>query len=381
MMTAALKILRGCNVSGILIAPKGQKMKRLDDRVKVFLTGHPLPDSEGYRAGRHVLSALEKMREDEVLICLISGGASALLPAPVDSVSLADKRRLTEQLIRSRATIHEINTVRRHISALKGGRLAEKCACSTIISLIMSDVAGNPLQDIASGLTAPDPTYYRDAVQILRKHMLWARAPTIVKRHLKRGMAGKIPETPKPRSRIFKRVHNLVIMDNRHACNAAKNALQRKGLSTRILTSETDMDAYSLGKLLASIGTSSKSFREPINGSGAIIVGGETTVEVRGNGIGGRNQNTVLSALRDLEGADGLAIAAFGTDGVDGNSQAAGAIADGNSALRAHSKGLDPQLFLERNDSFNFFRKLNDNIVTGRTGTNVGDLYLLVSVH
>jgi len=380
MMDTALKLLNQQKVSGILVAPKGEKTPRFDSRVEIFHAGHPLPDEEGFRAGRHIVAMLSSMRSSELLICLISGGASALLPAPTDSIALEDKRRLTEQLIRTRATIHEINTVRRHISDLKGGRLVEKCAASSIVSFIISDVAGNTLHDIASGLTAPDPTTYGDAVQVLRKYDIWAKIPHAVKQHLQRGLAGKIRETPKPTSPIFDRVHNFIIADNRYACVAAKDALQYRNVPTKVLTSQADMEARSLGKLLASIGVSSKTFREPIRNSGAIIVGGETTVNVTGNGQGGRNQHTALSALLDIDGQSGLAIIAFGTDGVDGNSPAAGAIVDGNSGKRARRSGVDPQDFIDRSDSFHLFKKLKDNIFTGRTGTNVGDVYIIIKV-
>ncbi|HKM77078.1 MAG TPA: DUF4147 domain-containing protein [Candidatus Bathyarchaeia archaeon] len=380
MMDTTLGLIDEDNVSGILVAPKGEKIPRFDSRIEIFQAGHPLPDEEGFRAARRVMAMLDTMRSNDLLLCLISGGASALLPAPVDSITLQDKRRLTEELIRTRATIHEINTVRRHISALKGGRMVERCAASSIISFIISDVAGNTLHDIASGLTAPDPTTYRDAVQVLRKYDIWGKIPRNVKRYLLRGLAGKIPETPKPTSPIFDRVHNFIIADNRYACVAAKNALQARNVPTKILTSQADMEAKSLGKLLASIGVSSKIFREPIRDTGAIIVGGETTVNVVGNGQGGRNQHTALSALIDIDGQIGLAIAAFGTDGIDGNSPAAGAIVDGNSSKRARRRGMNPQQFIARSDSFHFFKRLNDNIITGRTGTNVGDIYITVKV-
>jgi len=379
MMRTAMELLDQRSVSGILVAPKGERLPRFDNRVDVFQASHPLPDEEGFRASRHVLNMLDKMKTNELLVCLISGGASALLPAPANSITLQDKRRLTEQLIRTRATIHEINTVRRHISALKGGRLVERCR-APILAFLISDVAGNTLHDIASGLTAPDPSTYRDAVQILQKYNIWGMIPHNVKRHLERGLTGLIDETPKPASPIFNRVHNFIIADNRYACVAAKKALQERNISTKILTSQADLEARSLGKLMASIGVASKVFHEPIRSSGAIIAGGETTVDVVGNGRGGRNQHTALCAVTDLNGRDGLAMAAFGTDGIDGNSVAAGAIVDGNSARRARNRHIDPQQFIARNDSFNFFRKLNDNIVTGRTGTNVGDLYILVKV-
>jgi glycerate-2-kinase len=301
-----------------------------------------------------------------------------MLPAPPDSIPLEDKRSVTQQLVRSRATIHEINTVRRHLSKLKGGMLVERCWASMILSFIISDVPDNTLQDIASGPTAPDPTTFRDAVGVLRKYGLWDSTPRSVRLHLELGLKGKIPETPKPSNPIFRRVHNFIIADNGTACKAARDALEARQTHTRILTSSADMEAKSMGSLLGSIAKDKRRFARPVSGRSAIILGGETTVEVRGRGVGGRNQETVLSAVERIADLDGVAIAAFGTDGIDGSSAAAGAIADGNTSRRASKKYLEPAAFLASNNSYHFFKRLNDNIFTGRTGTNVGDLYLLV---
>jgi glycerate-2-kinase len=378
MLTAVLNILGKRLVSGILVAPRNSSLKITDKRIATFHPNHPTPDQEGVRASRRVLATIEAMRANEVLLCLISGGASAMLPAPAAGITLKDKRMVTQQLIYSRASIHKINTVRRHLSELKGGRLVERSKAGTIISLIISDVSGNVPSDIASGMTAADPTTYRDAIGVLEEFNLWNSAPQRVRNHLMQGLRGKIPETPKPRNRIFRKVHNFVVADNRTACEAARMVLQKNHVPATIVTSSVDMEARSLGKLLASVARDSEQFGEPLKVPGALVFGGETTVEVKGNGKGGRNQEVALSSVERIGGLNGVAVAALGTDGVDGNSPAAGAIADPQTIVRAKRRGLRVHDFAERNDSYNFFRKLNDNIRTGPTGTNVGDLYLLI---
>jgi glycerate 2-kinase len=299
-----------------------------------------------------------------------------MLPAPPSSIPLKDKTYVTSSLIRSKATIREINTVRRHLSRIKGGRLAEMCHASAVVSLIMSDVTGNPLSDIASGPTAPDPTTYRDAAEVLHKHSLWKSAPRSVSTYLSRGMEGKLPETPKEGNPVFRRVHNFIIADSHIACAGAKHAIEIRGIPASIVSSTVDMDARCMGKLLASIAADKKRLHD----RSALIFGGETTVEVHGDGLGGRNQETALCAVDGISGLDGIAIAAMGTDGIDGHSHAAGAIIDGLTSNCAHRKKLDSEDFLARNDSFRFFKRLDDTLMTGRTGTNVGDIYLVISV-
>ncbi len=378
MLTAALNILGKRVTSGILVSPRNSNLKGADKQIVTFHPSHPLPDEEGLRASGSVLASIGGMQADEVLLCLISGGASAMLSAPTADITLEDKRKVTQQLIQSRASIHEINTVRRHLSELKGGRLVEHCKAGTIISLIISDVSGNVLSDIASGLTTADPTTFRNAIDVLKEFNLWGSAPHGVRNHLQEGLMGNIPETPKPGNRVFRKVHNFIVADNRTACEAVRMYLQKRHIPTTIITSSVDMEARSLGKLLACVARDSEQFGQPLKSPGALVFGGETTVEVKGTGKGGRNQETVLSTVERLEGLDGVAIAALGTDGIDGNSPAAGAIVDSRSIVRAKRLRLRVRAFAERSDSYNFFRKLNDNIVTGPTGTNVGDLYLLI---
>lgn len=220
MLKTSLRILGGHVVSGILASPRNSDLKINDKRIATFHPNHPTPNQEGVRASRRVLATITAMRANEVLLCLISGGASAMLPAPPADITLEDKRTITRQLIHSRASIHQINTVRRHLSELKGGRLAEHCKAGTIISLIISDVSGNVLSDIASGMTATDPTTFQDAVHVLEEFNLWNSAPQRVRNHLRRGLTGGIPETPKAGNPIFRKVHNFVVADNRTACEA-----------------------------------------------------------------------------------------------------------------------------------------------------------------
>ena len=376
MMKAAIDVLKGFPVYGVLVATKGGELSAFGERIEVFRTGHPIPDRDGLEASQRVIAVLNKMHEDELLICLISGGASAMLPAPSGSISLAAKKKVTEQLVKSRATIHEINTVRRHLSDLKGGRLVERCPAATILSFMISDVPGDYLLDIGSGLTVEDPTSYGDAMEVLKMHGLWIEVPQQVKHHLVRGLRGEVPDTPKPGNPAFQKVHNIIIANNRTACTAAANALKASRVPSVILTSLAEMEASSMGKLLVSTAIECKQVAR----SRLVILGGETTLQVKGDGIGGRNQETILSVVEQIANLKGTVLAALGTDGIDGNSPAAGAIADGNTAQRANRKHMNPQNFLARNDSYRFFKQLNDSLITGRTGTNVADLYLMLSL-
>jgi glycerate 2-kinase len=380
MMYAAMELLGEFPISGMLVVPKDQVIRNLDSRVQLLRADHPIPDRNGLDAARRVTEALRGIREDEMLFCLISGGASAMLPSPPAGISLQEERRLTQLLLASEATIREINTVRRHLSTLKGGLLVQQCRASTILALIMSDVPGNHLPDIASGLTAEDPTTYQDAIEILEHHELWVKVPQHIKKHLTKGLRGQVPETPKPGTASFQRVRNVIIADNRTASDGATRALRAKGVQATILTSSAEISARHMGNLLASLANGCKGYGDPFRGSGAVIVGGECTVRVKERGIGGRNQEAALSAAQGIAGLDGVVVAALGTDGIDGNSKAAGALVDGRTAMRAKRKRLDLANFLARNDSHRFFRALNDNLVTGRTGTNVGDLYLMISL-
>jgi len=378
MLSSAFRTLGNRIISAMLITTKTESITTIDKRVTIFRTAHPVPDAEGKRASRYILESIQRMDPDELLLCLISGGASAMMPAPTTDVALGDKQSVTQWLIRSPASIHQLNTVRKHLSDLKGGRLVEHCTAGRIISLIVSDVPGNNLTDIGSGLTAPDPTTFQDAINVLKEFDLWDSAPRSVKNHLKLGSLGRIRETPKAGDDMFQRVHNVIIADNSTACRAIHEALGRRHAPAQILTSAVDTEARALGSLLGSMAKDFGAYSGPRKKTRAVILGGETIVDVKGTGRGGRNQEVALSTVERLAGLQGVAIATLGTDGVDGNSPAAGAIVDGRSLAHATRLGLDIQKIAARNDSYRFFRRLGDSIVTGRTGTNVGDIYLLV---
>ena len=258
MMHAALRTLVDFRIRGILVAPKDQRIPKFDDRIELFLSGHPIPNQVGLRASQRVMQAVSGLAEDHLLLCLISGGASALLPAPTKGITIQDKIVITHQLISSGANIHEINTIRRHLSQLKGGRLVEMCRAREIVSMIISDVPGNHLPDIGSGLTVEDPTWYQDAVNILKRHNQWQETPLRVREHLRKGVRGTISETPKPGSASFQRVHNFIIADNEVACKAAERSFEERKMPCTILSTSAELGARDMGRLLAAFAAKMK---------------------------------------------------------------------------------------------------------------------------
>lgn len=299
---------------------------------------------------------------------------------PAAGISLRDKQDITRSLLKSGATIQEINTVRKHLSSVKGGWLAKKAYSSTLVSLIVSDVVSDPLDSIASGPTAPDPTTYLDAINMLKKYDLWQGSADSIRDRLVKGCRGEIPDTPKCNDKSFRKVFNIVLGNNRLACLAAQRTLRESGLKTLYLTSFLEGEAREAAFVLASIIKEINASGRPIRRPAALIAGGETTVTVKGSGKGGRNQEMVLSLLGKIGSMCGVAAASFGTDGVDGPTDAAGAIVDGKSLSRAVGMKLSPTEHLLRNDSYGFFSKMNDLIFTGPTGTNVNDLFVAILV-
>lgn len=349
-------------------------------RIKLQRASHPVPDEAGVKATKNMLELAAKAKKEDMVICLISGGGSSLMPLPRDGVSLQDKREVTELLLKSGATINEINTVRKHISAVKGGWLAKEAYPATVVNLILSDVIGDPLDFIASGPTVPDSTTFQDAIQILEKYGLWDKTPVSVRQVLLDGVRGLIPETPKAKDKAFKKVYNFVLGNNRLASATAQNTLKNLGLRTLLLTSRLEGEARHVGTMLSSIAHEIAVSGNPIPKPAGIIAGGETTVTVVGNGVGGRNQEIALSSALKICGMKGVVVASLSTDGIDGPTDAAGAIADGQTLNRAQKMGLQPTEFLKNNDSYTFFSKLNDLIFTGLTGTNVNDISILVVI-
>jgi len=339
---------------------------------------HPIPSEDGVQGVKNMLRLVGQPSEEDLVISLISGGGSALMPLPSTGIVLSDKQKTTSLLLRSGAKVDEINAVRKHLSDFKGGRLAEKLYPATVLSLIISDVVGDKLESIASGPTVPDDTTYADAYTILQERRLWRTVPSSVRRRIQKGKEGKLPETPKRSSRIFKRVHNILVGTNKQSCHAAAKVLEKRGYHSLILSTRLQGEAREVGKKLAGICIGIRENQLPVAPPAAVVAGGETTVTVQGKGRGGRNQELVLSAASSIRGIPGILVASIGTDGVDGPTDAAGAVADSTTVERGLKKGMDADTFLRENDSYSVFNKLNDLIITGPTGTNVNDILIAI---
>jgi glycerate-2-kinase len=379
-MAETLESILGNRISdGVVNVPDGSDSNKTR-RIRLQEASHPIPDSRGVRGVKAMLDLISRADKKDLIICLISGGGSSLMPLPREDITLHDKGKVTDALLKSGATVNEINTVRKHISNFKGGWLAKKAYPATILNLILSDVIGDPLDFIASGPTVPDSTTFGDAVEIVKRYRLWDNLPSSVKTLLDRGVRGLVAETPKEGDEAFRKVYNIVVGNNRSATQAACAKLEEKGLHSLFLTSSLEGEARHVGTALASIAREVKASGNPLPKPCAIIAGGETTVTVTGRGKGGRNQEIALAAALKVSGISGVVAASLSTDGIDGPTDAAGAIVDGGTISRTEKLGLDAKAFLASNDSYNFFSKLDDLILTGLTGTNVNDVSVIVVV-
>ena len=376
MAEALEKILGKRITAGIVNVPYGSKHKT--SIIKLHESSHPLPDEAGVEGTRRMLEIAEQAEKDDLIICLISGGGSSLMPSPRSGISLEDKRELTSALLKSGATISQINTVRKHISDFKGGWFAKKAYPATLLNLILSDVVSDQLDFIASGPAVPDSTTFVESRKVLEKYGLWETAPSSIRKVLSDGEKGLIAETPKAGDAAFEKVYNVIIGNNRSASLAACKYLKSEGLNTLLLTSTLEGEARYGGTMLALIARGILASSNPVPKPAGIIAGGETTVTVAGKGLGGRNQELALSAVLMLKNADAVVMASMSTDGVDGPTDAAGAIVDGNTFERAAKLELNPEEYLAENDSYSFFSKLGDLIFTGPTETNVNDISLII---
>lgn len=347
-------------------------------RVVLHEAAHPVPDEAGVRGAEALIRLAQQAGADDVIFCLLSGGGSALLPAPSPGITLEEKQRVTSLFLECGASIDEINAIRKHISRLKGGQLARLVAPATLITLVLSDVVGDRLDVIASGPTVPDPTTYQDCLDIVQRYHLLARLPASVRTHLQRGQAGELPETPKAADPAFTRCQTVIIGSNRIALQAARTAAQTRGYTTLILSSSVEGEARQIARMHAAIAREIRQSGAPVPPPACVIAGGETTVTLHGAGRGGRNQEFALAAALDIAGLDGVVVLSGGTDGTDGPTPAAGALADGRTVARAQALGLAPDDFLRRNDSYHFFHALDDLFITGPTGTNVMDMHILL---
>jgi glycerate-2-kinase len=372
------RILDGWITGGSVNIPVYTKPCPRSKKINFNPASHPIPSEDGVRGVKNMLRLVGQPSEEDLVICLISGGGSALMPLPSTGIQLSDKQKTTNLLLKSGAKIDEINAVRKHLSDFKGGRLAEKLYPATVLSLIISDVVGDKLESIASGPTAPDDTTYADAYTILQEDGLWRTVPGSVRKRIQKGKEGKLPETPKRGSRIFKRVHNVLVGTNKESCRAAAEVLEERGYHSLILSTRLQGEAREVGKILADICIGIRENQLPVAPPAAIVAGGETTVTVHGKGRGGRNQELVLSAALSIRGKPAILVSSIGTDGVDGPTDAAGAVADGSTIERGLIRGLDADTYLGENNSYEFFKKLKDLIITGPTGTNVNDILIAI---
>jgi glycerate-2-kinase len=345
-------------------------------RIVVAEAGHPVPDQSGERAAARLCAMTAKLDPRDLLIVLLSGGASSLLPAPVQGVTLTDKQRTTRNLLRCGASIREINTVRKHLSRIKGGRLAELTK-ATVVTLILSDVLDNDLSTIASGPTVPDPTTYHDAVAVLKRYRIWQAVPERVHQHLDRGCKGLVSETPKPGTSLFRRVYHHIIGNNEAAVTAVTRAAREAGLRTFVLPHPLTGEAREAGKRFGALARKVVPGGKQLQRPCCVVAGGETTVTVTGKGTGGRAQEFAGAAALEISGLAKVWVVAIGTDGTDGPTDAAGAVVDGSTVVRAQRRSIDLKSALKRHDTYPALKRLHQLIVTGPTGTNVNDLYLL----
>ncbi len=345
--------------------------------VRIREASHPVPDEAGVEATRAIVGLLEEANADDLVICVISGGGSALLTLPAEGISLEDLQQTTDALLRSGASINEINMVRKHLDRVKGGGLARLAAPAQVSALVLSDVGGNPLDAIASGPTVPDTSTWADAGAVFDRYGLWSLVPASVIERLRAGLAGQLPDTPKPGDPLFEQTQTVVVGSNLLACEAAAAAATRVGLHSLVLTTYIEGEAREVGRVLAGLLREVDASSHPLARPCLLVAGGETTVTVRGEGLGGRNQELALAAAFSLRGVPDVLLASIGTDGNDGPTDAAGAFVDGTTLERAAALGLDPQRYLADNNSYAFFDRLGDLIRTGPTNTNVNDLYLL----
>lgn len=345
--------------------------------IRINHAGHPLQTEDGVRGVREMLRMLSSAGNEDMVIFLISGGGSALLPCPGKGISLEDTVRLTDLLLKSGARIDEINAVRKHISRIKGGQLVRYVNGAEVISLIFSDVVGDDVSFIASGPTAPDGTTFTDAIGILKKYGIYDKAPKSIIDHLEAGARGEVPENPKSGDPVFKRVSNFIVASNIIALEAAARKASSLGYRPLILGSGIIGESREVGVVLSGIARECLKSGNPVAPPAALISGGETTVTIRGKGKGGRNQELVLGFLRNY--LPGITVISVDTDGIDGASDACGAIADHTTLPRAKEKGLSVADALNENASYDFFKALDDLVFTGPTGTNVSDLRIILA--
>lgn len=379
MAEAAARAVDNTQLCGCVVTKYHHAQEHsLPPSLEVIEAGHPLPDNAGIHASQKVIALLQETTERDLVLLLLSGGGSALLPAPVPGLTLEDIQATTDVLLRAGATIVEMNAVRKHMSLLKGGQLARLASPAPLVALILSDVVGDPLDVIASGPTAPDPTSYGTALSILNRYAALDRVPVAVVDHLKAGAAACLPETPKPLDPVFSRVFNFIVGSNALAAIAAIDAAQTLGYNTLLLSTFIEGEAREVGKIAGAIVKGLRYGPPAVPLPACVVWGGETTVTVRGRGKGGRNQELAVAAALSIDGVPDVLLLALATDGTDGPTDAAGAVVDGSSAALARSRGWDLHAVLADNNSYPLLADIGALLRLGPTGTNVNDLLIIL---
>ncbi|MGD0804131.1 MAG: glycerate kinase [Candidatus Bathyarchaeia archaeon] len=377
-MAEAIESLLGDRLTGgIVNILQGTEGKYHLRRVKLVGASHPVPNEAGVRGVAQMLSMVSGLTSRDLVIVIISGGGSALMPSPAEGITLDDMQAITERLLKKGVTINDLNAVRKHLDSFKGGQLAQRCQPANVLSLILSDVVGDPLDTIASGPTAPDSTTWVDAENVLRKYDSWKDAPEPIRRRVEKGVMGEIPETPKSNDQAFSKIYNVLVANNSYAAEAASKKATELGYNSMILSTMVEGEARQVGSVYAGIAREVASRSRPISAPAAIIIGGETTVDVKGSGNGGRNQEVALGATKRIAGTPCL-VASLATDGIDGPTDSAGAIVDGATLKRITKLNLSIDATLRENDAYHLFEKVEDLLITGPTGTNVNDLALIL---
>ena len=364
MANAASEALGDLVKAGVVITKYGHSEGAIPC-MDIYEAGHPVPDANGVDAARHALALVDSLTESDVVVFLVSGGGSALFELPLDGISLEDIAGMTRQLLACGADIVEINTIRKHLSAVKGGRFAQRCAPARVLSVVLSDVLGDPLDSIASGPSYPDSSTCRDVKDIIARYDLQVH---------ERVLAALALETPKE----LPHTEHIITGNVSALCHAAMDKAKELGYTPLLLTTTLNCEAREAGTMLASIAREIRDSSNPADAPCAVILGGETVVHLRGHGKGGRNQELALAAAKGIDGLDNTLIFSLGSDGTDGPTDAAGGIVTGQFARNCREKGLSIDDYLVDNDAYNILAQAGGLLVTGPTGTNVNDLTVLL---
>tara|TARA_B100001123_G_scaffold314375_1_gene351805 strand:- start:951 stop:2309 length:1359 start_codon:yes stop_codon:yes gene_type:complete len=376
-MGIALEAILGDHLDGGVMNTKYDHAEPLK-KIRIVECGHPVPDEAGVSGTDQVLELLAGADERTLVICLISGGGSALMPAPSEGITLEEKQDTTKLLLGCGANIVELNAIRKHLSRVKGGGMARAAFPATVVALMLSDVIGDPMDVIASGPTVPDTSTFKDCWEIFEKYEITDALPSAVRERFEAGVSGDIPDTPKPGDEALEKCHNVVVGSNGLAVGAANEKAIALGYNTLVISTRLEGEAKEIAHLYSAIAKEIRTEGKPIAAPACVIAGGETTVTVRGDGKGGRNQELALAGAIQLSGWGEVVLFSGGTDGTDGPTDAAGAVADSETISRSEQAGLSAIGFLKNNDAYHFFKPLGDLVMTGPTGTNVADVAFVI---